>query len=92
MQWHQDGLTPDIVFEGRIDHGDAEIERAQAWLRDHFSVANPVEEIIRRSRLAERTFKRRFVPATGLAPGAYRKRFRAPAAYAALRPPTSTRV
>lgn len=28
LQWHQDGLTPYVVFEGRSDHGDAEI-----WLR-----------------------------------------------------------
>jgi transcriptional regulator GlxA family with amidase domain len=25
LQWHQDGLTPYIIFEGRTDHGDAEI-------------------------------------------------------------------
>src|SRR5688500_14837977 len=48
LQWHQDGLTPYIIFEGRTDHGDAEIESAQRWLRDHFSVANPVEEMVRR--------------------------------------------
>jgi transcriptional regulator GlxA family with amidase domain len=76
MQWHQDGLTPYIVFEGRVDHGDAEIQRAQSWLRDHFSVANPVEEMIKRSRLAERTFKRRFAAATGLTPITYVQRLR----------------
>jgi len=76
LQWHQDGLTPFIVFEGRTDHGDAEIQAAQLWLSRHFSVANPVEETIKRSRLAERTFKRRFVAATGLAPLAYVQRLR----------------
>ncbi len=76
LQWHQDGLTPYIIFEGRTDHGDAEIQRAQQWLRDHFSVANPVDEMIKRSRLAERTFKRRFVIATGLTPIAYVQRLR----------------
>jgi len=76
LQWHQDGLTPYIIFEGRTDHGDAEIEGAQEWLRDHFSVANPVDEMIKRSRLAERTFKRRFVTATGLTPIAYVQRLR----------------
>jgi transcriptional regulator GlxA family with amidase domain len=76
LQWHQDGLTPYIIFAGRTDHGDAEIERAQQWLRDHFSVANPVEEMIKRSKLAERTFKRRFVTATGLTPIAYVQRLR----------------
>jgi transcriptional regulator GlxA family with amidase domain len=76
LQWHQDGLTPYIIFEGKTDHGDAEISRAQEWLRDHFSLANPVEEMIKRSKLAERTFKRRFAAATGLTPIAYVQRLR----------------
>lgn len=76
LQWHQDGLAPYITFEGRDDHGDAEIRSAQRWLSTHFSVANPVEEMIRRSKLAERTFKRRFTAATGLAPIAYVQRLR----------------
>ncbi|MGB0127930.1 MAG: helix-turn-helix domain-containing protein [Rhodocyclaceae bacterium] len=76
LQWHQDGLTPYIVFEGKRDHGDAEIEGAQQWLSQHFSVANPVEEMIKRSKLAERTFKRRFADATGLPPIVYVQRLR----------------
>jgi len=76
LQWHQDGLTPYIIFEGKTDHGDGEIQSAQQWLRDHFSVANPVEEMIKRSKLAERTFKRRFAQATGLTPIAYVQRLR----------------
>jgi len=76
LQWHQDGLTPFMVFEGRSDHGDAEILSSQQWLVRHFSVANPVEEMIKRSTLAERTFKRRFAAATGLAPIAYVQRLR----------------
>jgi len=76
LQWHQDGLAPYIVFQGQTDHGDAEIESAQQWLAKHFSVANPVGQVIQRSRLAERTFKRRFAEATGLAPIAYVQRLR----------------
>jgi transcriptional regulator GlxA family with amidase domain len=76
LQWHQDGLAPYMVFEGKTDHGDAEIAGAQQWLASHFSVANPVEQMIRRSKLAERTFKRRFTQATGLAPIAYVQRLR----------------
>jgi transcriptional regulator GlxA family with amidase domain len=45
-------------------------------LSTHFSVANPVEEMIGRSKLAERTFKRRFTAATGLAPIDYVQRLR----------------
>lgn len=76
LQWHQDGLAPYIVFHGRRDHGDAEIGSAQDWLVTHFAIANPVEEMVRRSRLAERTFKRRFTEATGLTPIAYVQRLR----------------
>lgn len=76
LQWHQDGLAPYIVFEGRRDHGDLAIEAAQDWVATHFSVANPIEEMIGRTGLAERTFKRRFTNATGLSPIAYVQRLR----------------
>jgi transcriptional regulator GlxA family with amidase domain len=76
LQWHRDGLTPYMVFEGKIDHGDGEILSAQQWLQNHFAVARPVEEVIKRSKLAERTFKRRFVAATGLGTIAYVQRLR----------------
>jgi transcriptional regulator GlxA family with amidase domain len=76
LQWHQDGLAPFIVFDGRKDHGDRAVSAAQDWVATHFSVANPVEEMIRRAGLAERTFKRRFAGATGLSPIAYVQRLR----------------
>ena len=76
LQWHQDGLTPYMVFEGKSDHGDSDILSAQQWLSGHFSIANPVEAMIKRSKLAERTFKRRFANATGLTPIAYVQRLR----------------
>jgi transcriptional regulator GlxA family with amidase domain len=76
LQWHQDGLAPYIVFEGRNDHGDLAIQAAQDWIAMHFSVANPLEEMIRRTGLTERTFKRRFTSATGLSPIAYVQRLR----------------
>jgi transcriptional regulator GlxA family with amidase domain len=76
LQWHQDGLAPFITFEGKTDHGDGEVLSAQRWLAAHFGVANPVDEVVKRSALAERTFKRRFVQATGLTPIAYVQRLR----------------
>lgn len=76
LQWHQDGLAPYIVFEGRKGHGDLAIQAAQDWVATHFSVANPLEEMIRRTGLTERTFKRRFKSATGLSPLAYVQRLR----------------
>lgn len=76
LQWHQDGLAPFMVFQGRRDHGDPEILGAQEWLDTHFSVAHPVEEMQKRSRLAARTFKRRFSAATGHTPVAFVQRLR----------------
>lgn len=71
LQWHQEGLGHYIVFEGRRDHGDAAILAAQSWVATHFSVADPVEQMMQQSGLAARTFKRRFTAATGHAPLAY---------------------
>ncbi|WP_203580115.1 GlxA family transcriptional regulator [Microbacterium hibisci] len=76
LQWHQDGLAPYMVFEGRTGHGDAVVADAQDWLRTHYSVAAPVEQLVVRSGLAERTFKRRFTEATGVSPLAYVQRLR----------------
>lgn len=76
LQWHHDGLAPYIVFEGPKNHGDAAIAAAQDWLKSHFSVASPVDEMIRGSDLAERTFKRRFTQATGYTPIDYVQRLR----------------
>jgi transcriptional regulator GlxA family with amidase domain len=76
LQWHQDGLAPYMIFEGRSDHGDREVLAAQQWLSRHFAVASPVEEMVRRSKLAPSTFKRRFASATGLTPIAYVQRLR----------------
>ncbi len=76
LQWHHDGLAPYIVFNGRRDHGDAVVAQAQDWLAAHFSVGSPVEEMVKRSNLPERTFKRRFTAATGFAPIDYVQRLR----------------
>ncbi len=76
LQWHQDGLAPYIVFEGAKEHGDVAVRAAQDWIATHFAVANPLEEMVRRSGLAERTFKRRFTAATGISPLAYVQRLR----------------
>lgn len=76
LQWHHDGLAPYIVFDGPKNHGDGAILTAQEWLVKNFSIANPVEEMVRRSGLAERTFKRRFTQASGYSPIDYVQRLR----------------
>lgn len=76
LQWHQDGLAPYMVFDGRTGHGDAVVADAQEWLRAHCATRSPVEQVVARSGLAERTFKRRFTAATQMSPLAYVQRLR----------------
>jgi transcriptional regulator GlxA family with amidase domain len=76
LQWHADGQGPYVVFEEPTGHGDRIVLQAQEWLRESFPVARPVEEMVRRSGLASRTFKRRFKKATGLSPIQYVQQLR----------------
>lgn len=71
LQWHTEGQAPYIVFEPPLDHGDGLVLGAQRWLAGHYSVASPVEQMVRRCGLPARSFKRRFTEATGLSPIAY---------------------
>jgi len=76
LQWHTEGQAPYVVFEPVLDHGDAAVLDAQRWLAGHFTVAAPVDEMVGRSGLAPRSFKRRFTEATGLSPIAYVQQLR----------------
>lgn len=80
LEWHREGLAPFVVFLPPRDHGDAAIFGCQEWLDRHYPVANPVEEMTRRSGLASRTFKRRFMKATGVSPITYVQHLRIEAA------------
>jgi transcriptional regulator GlxA family with amidase domain len=71
LQWHTDGQGPYVPFDPPHGHGDAIVLEAQEWLRVHYAVAAPVTELVARSGLPERTFKRRFTTATGYSPIAY---------------------
>lgn len=90
LNWHQEGLAPYIVFSPRRDHGDAVILDAQDWLATHYSVAKPVEEIVKRSGLADRTFKRRFLKAAGFPPIVYVQHLRVEEAKRRLERTTSS--
>lgn len=76
LQWHVDGQAPYIVFNAPTDHEDSVIFNAQKWLSEYYAVAAPVDEMVMRSGLAERSFKRRFKKATGYSPIAYVQQIR----------------
>lgn len=76
LQWHVEGLAPFMIFRPSTDHGDAVIAEAQRWLDGHFAIARPVDEMVTRAGIPERTFKRWFKIAMGLAPLDYVHRLR----------------
>jgi transcriptional regulator GlxA family with amidase domain len=84
IQWHRAGQGAFQVFDPRTDHGDAVVLAAQRWIADNYAVASPVAEMVRRSGLSERTFKRRFRAATGETTIAYVQRIRVERAKRAL--------
>jgi len=67
INWHQEGQRPFRVLAGEQSR-DALIATCQAWLAEHYAEPAPVGAMISLSGLAERTFARRFVLATGMTP------------------------
>jgi transcriptional regulator GlxA family with amidase domain len=50
---------------------DALVAKCQVWIAQNYNVAAPVAAMINLSGINERTFKRRFVSATGMSPLEY---------------------
>ncbi|WP_118134770.1 GlxA family transcriptional regulator [Oceanicella sp. SM1341] len=69
LDWHSAGQLPFAALSvAPRQVADAGIAAAQVWLADHYAQAGAVSAMVARSGLAERSFKRRFHRATGLAP------------------------
>lgn len=66
-----DGQLPYTSMVMPQQHEDAVIADCQAWIADHYAIANPVARMIERCGLPERSFKRRFKQATGYTPVTY---------------------
>lgn len=66
-----DGQMPFAALGKPVHHDDATIRRSQTWVAEHYCKPNPVAQMVERSGVPERTFKRRFKAATGYTPIAY---------------------
>ncbi|MTI63879.1 helix-turn-helix domain-containing protein [Methylophaga sp.] len=71
IDWHHIGQQPFARLARTRQVDDAVIARCQSWIAEHYDEPNPVNNMIRLSGLAERTFKRRFQQATGMSPLEY---------------------
>ncbi len=71
IDWHDIGQQPFARLARSRQVEDAVIARCQTWIAEHYKERSPVAAMARHSRLAERSFKRRFQQATGMAPLEY---------------------
>jgi transcriptional regulator GlxA family with amidase domain len=71
IDWHDIGQQPFARLARSRQVEDVLVARCQAWIAEHYNTAAPVAAMVRLSGLAERSFKRRFKSATGMAPLEY---------------------
>jgi transcriptional regulator GlxA family with amidase domain len=64
---HEEGQLPYRPLVKPLPHPDAAVRDSELWLSKHFRERRAVARAVGQSRLAERTLKRRFKAATGLA-------------------------
>jgi len=67
LKWHDEGQLPFAALVRRQLHADAAVRRVEDWLARHYALESAVSEAVRASDLPERTLKRRFKAATGVA-------------------------
>ncbi|MGD9884392.1 MAG: GlxA family transcriptional regulator [Reyranella sp.] len=67
LKWHDEGQLPYQPLVRPQPHADAVVRECEAWLRRNFRSGRAVAGAVEKSGIAERTLKRRFKAATGLA-------------------------
>jgi transcriptional regulator GlxA family with amidase domain len=67
LKWHDEGQLPYEPLVRQQPHSDAAVRGCEAWLAEHFREPGAVAGAVSHARLPERTLKRRFKRATGLA-------------------------
>ncbi len=71
LDWHHVGQQPFAMLACSRQSTDAVIARCQEWIAQYYDTDAPVAAMVRLSGLTERSFKRRFGAATGMAPLEY---------------------
>lgn len=67
LKWHDDGQLPYSPLVRPAPHPDAIVRACEDWLREHSREQSVVARAVEQSGVPERTLKRRFKRATGLA-------------------------
>lgn len=67
LKWHGEGQLPYAPLARQVPHGDGVVRQCEAWLKTHFREPGAVAGVVEQARVPERTLKRRFKAATGVA-------------------------
>jgi transcriptional regulator GlxA family with amidase domain len=67
LKWHDEGQLPYEPLARPRVHGDAVVRACERWLAQHGCEPGAVAGVVAHARVPERTIKRRFKAATGLA-------------------------
>ena len=67
LKWHDEGQLPYEPLVRQQPHTDAVVRGCENWLRQHFRQAGVVARVVGHAQIPERSLKRRFKQATGLA-------------------------
>jgi transcriptional regulator GlxA family with amidase domain len=67
LKWHDEGQLPYEPLVRQQPHSDAAVRACERWLGEHFHEQGAVARVVAHARVPERTLKRRFKRATGLA-------------------------
>jgi transcriptional regulator GlxA family with amidase domain len=66
LKTHEEGQLPYRPLVKPLPHPDAAVRDCELWMTKHFRESRAVARVVKHSRMAERTLKRRFKAATGL--------------------------
>ncbi|MGE0450633.1 MAG: GlxA family transcriptional regulator [Vicinamibacterales bacterium] len=66
LKWHEGQLPYEPLVRPQV-HGDAAVRGCEQWLSAHFRLPTAVARVVTHAQIPERTLKRRFKQATGLA-------------------------
>jgi len=67
LKWHDEGQLPYEPLVRQQPHADALVRSCEQWLKEHFREPGAVAGAVGHARIPERTLKRRFKLATGVA-------------------------
>lgn len=68
LKWHAEGQLPFAALVRRSPHADGRVRACEDWLEAHYAAADALAQAVAHAGIPERSLKRRFKAATGVAP------------------------